>query len=130
ADPGADGLPLLRRLEALALRRPLPARARWRALLHAAQDHHLALADRHPQGCRVRHADDAVAAVIASRRRSNPESGSRSWIASSASPPRNDEPRTTGQLRILRCGRPPQTAKFTRSSAAKAYDGGRTRETR
>src|SRR5208282_5032696 len=73
ADPGADGLPLLRRREALALRRPLPARARGRALLHAAQDHHLALADRHPQGGRVCDADDAVAAVIASRRRSNPD---------------------------------------------------------
>ena len=45
ADPGADGLPLLRRLEALAVRAAAHARARRRALLHAAQDRHRALAE-------------------------------------------------------------------------------------
>ena len=50
----------LRRLEALAVRRPPHARPGRRALLHPAQDHHHALADRHPRRRRVRHADDAV----------------------------------------------------------------------
>ena len=44
ADPGADGLPLLRRLEGVALRRPARARPRRRALLHARQGRHAALA--------------------------------------------------------------------------------------
>ena len=44
ADPGAGRLPLLRRLEALAVRRPLDLRPRRRALLHAAQDRDDALA--------------------------------------------------------------------------------------
>ena len=38
ADPGADGLPQLRRLEALAVRRPPHARPRGRALLHPAEE--------------------------------------------------------------------------------------------
>ena len=61
ADSGADGVPQLRRLEALAVRRSLRPRPRRRALLHAPEDHHRALADRHPQGRRVRDADDEVA---------------------------------------------------------------------
>ena len=58
ADSGADGVPLVRRLEAVAVRRPLRARARGRALLHAAEDDHRALADRHPQGRRIQDAGD------------------------------------------------------------------------
>jgi malonate-semialdehyde dehydrogenase (acetylating)/methylmalonate-semialdehyde dehydrogenase len=43
---GAGGQPLLRRLEALAVRRPVGLRPRRTALLHPAQDHHPALAVR------------------------------------------------------------------------------------
>ena len=44
ADPGADGVLLVRRLEAVAVRRPARARARGRVLLHARQGRHGALA--------------------------------------------------------------------------------------
>ena len=60
ADPGADGLPQLRRLEALAVRRPPHARPGGRALLHEAEDGDDPLAHRHPRRRRVRDADDAV----------------------------------------------------------------------
>ena len=40
ADPGADGVPQLRRLEELAVRRPPHARPRGRAVLHPAEDDH------------------------------------------------------------------------------------------
>ncbi len=60
ADPGADGLPQLRRLEALPLRRHGGARHGRRALLHPPQDRHRPLAHRHPRRRRIRHADDAV----------------------------------------------------------------------
>ena len=60
ADPGADGVPQLRRLEALAVRRPPHARPRGRALLHQAEGGHLALADRHPRRRRVQDADHGV----------------------------------------------------------------------
>ena len=60
ADPGADGVPQLRRLEALAVRRPPHARARGRALLHQAEGRDLALADRHPRRRRVQDADHGV----------------------------------------------------------------------
>ena len=50
----------LRRLEGVAVRRPPHARARGGALLHAAQDHHHPLADRHARRGRVRHADDGL----------------------------------------------------------------------
>ena len=53
ADPGPGRLSLLRRLEAVAVRRSLDLRARGRALLHAAQDRDRALADRHPRRRRV-----------------------------------------------------------------------------
>ena len=60
ADPGADGVPQLRRLEALAVRRPPHARPRGRALLHQAEGGDLALADRHPRRRRVQDADHGV----------------------------------------------------------------------
>ena len=60
ADPGADGVPLVRRLEGVALRRPPYARAGGGALLHPAEDDHHALADRHARRGRVRHADDGL----------------------------------------------------------------------
>jgi hypothetical protein len=59
ADPGADGLPQLRRLESLAVRRPPHARPGRRALLHQAEGRHHALADRHPRRRGVRDADAA-----------------------------------------------------------------------
>ncbi len=58
ADPGADGLPLLRRLEGVAVRRSPHARPRGGALLHALQGGDAALADGDPCGRRVRDADD------------------------------------------------------------------------
>ena len=70
ADPGADGVPLVRRLEGLALRRPPHARAGGRALLHPAEDDHHPLADRHAHRGRVRHADDGVILTTARRLRS------------------------------------------------------------
>ena len=60
ADPGADGVPLLRRLEGVAVRRPPHARAGGRALLHPAEDHHHPLAHRHARRGRVRHADHGM----------------------------------------------------------------------
>ena len=45
ADPGADGVPLVRRLEALAVRRPPHLWPGRRALLHPLQGDHPALAD-------------------------------------------------------------------------------------
>ena len=53
ADPGSGRLSLLRRLEAIAVRRSLDLWARRRALLHAAQDRDRTLADRHPRRRRV-----------------------------------------------------------------------------
>jgi hypothetical protein len=50
ADPGADGFSLVRRLEAIIVRGPLRAWAGRRALLHAIEDNHLAVAHRHAQG--------------------------------------------------------------------------------
>ncbi|CAI7991767.1 Putative 3-oxopropanoate dehydrogenase [Geodia barretti] len=61
ADPRAGRLSQLRRLEALALRRPRHARHGGRALLHQAQDRDLALADRHPLGRRPLLPHDVVA---------------------------------------------------------------------
>ena len=50
-DPGADGVLLVRRLEAVAVRGPARARPRGRALLHARQGGHGALAaDRQARG--------------------------------------------------------------------------------
>ena len=54
-DPGAAGLLHIRRLEALRLRRPQPARAGFDPLLHQDQDRHRALAFRHQGRRRVRH---------------------------------------------------------------------------
>ena len=50
ADPGSGRLSLLRRLEAVAVRRSFDLRPRRRALLHAAQDRDRALAVRHRGG--------------------------------------------------------------------------------
>ena len=71
ADPGADGVPLLRRLEGLAVRRPPHARPRGRALLHPAEDHHDPLAHRHPRRRRFRDADHAVSDGAASAPRAS-----------------------------------------------------------
>ena len=63
ADPGSGGLPHLRRLEAVRLRRPQPARARVDHLLHQGQDGHPALAVGHQGWRRVRHPDHEVGAA-------------------------------------------------------------------
>ncbi len=60
ADPGADGVPLVRRLEALAVRPAARARPGRRALLHASQDGDLALAELEARKRAVRHADHEV----------------------------------------------------------------------
>ena len=60
ADPRAARLLHVRRLEALRLRRPQPARPELHALLHQDQDGHLPLAERCQGGRGVRHPDDAV----------------------------------------------------------------------
>ena len=60
AIPGAARLLHVRRLEALGLRRPQPARAGLDPLLHQDQDRDRALAVRHQGRRRVRHPDDAV----------------------------------------------------------------------
>ena len=59
-DPGAARLLHLRRLEALRLRRPQPARPGLGPLLHQDQDGDRALALRHQGRRRVRHPDDEV----------------------------------------------------------------------
>jgi len=61
ADPGADRLSQLWRLEAFTVWRHGGARPRGRALLHAPQDDDRTLAPRHPRRRRIRHADGAVA---------------------------------------------------------------------
>ena len=60
ADPGAARLPHLRRLEALGLRRPEPARPGLGPLLHQDQDGDGALAHRHQGRRAVLDPDDAV----------------------------------------------------------------------
>ena len=59
-DPGAARLLHLRRLEALGLRRPQPARPGLDPLLHQDQDRDVALAVGHQGRRRVRDPDDAV----------------------------------------------------------------------
>lgn len=61
ADPGSGGLPHLRRLEAVRVRRPQPARAALDPVLHQDQDRHRAVAVGHQGWRRVRHPDHEVA---------------------------------------------------------------------
>ncbi len=68
ADPGAARLLHLRRLETLGLRRPQPARPRFRALLHQDQDRDLPLAERREGRRGVRHSDDEMTSAQRSRR--------------------------------------------------------------
>ena len=65
SDSGADGVLLVRRLAQFAVRRPQRAWRRWRALLHAAQDGHVALAGRRQRRARLSHAADGVTARVA-----------------------------------------------------------------
>ena len=60
ADPGADGVSQLWRLEALTVRRYGGLRPRGRALLHASEDDDRALADGRARRRRIRDADDAL----------------------------------------------------------------------
>ena len=55
SDPGADGVPLLRRLEALALRRRARARDGGRSVLYAPEDDDRALAERSSTRRRLQH---------------------------------------------------------------------------
>ncbi len=66
------GLPQLRRLEALALRRPPHARDGGGALLHPAEGGHDPLAHRHSRRCGVRHADARLSRVSSPERPSCP----------------------------------------------------------
>src|SRR5690606_37641986 len=59
-DPGAHGLPLLRRLETLGVRPAEHARPGRRALLHPDENRDPPLAHRHSRRRRLRHADDEV----------------------------------------------------------------------
>ncbi len=63
ADPGAARLLHVRRLEALRLRRPQPARARRHPLLHQDQDGHVALAVGRQGRRELRHPDDELMAA-------------------------------------------------------------------
>src|SRR6185312_10152000 len=56
----ADGLPQLRWLEALVVRRSARARPGGRAFLHVSQNHHVTLADRLAQRIRLRDAHDEI----------------------------------------------------------------------
>lgn len=64
ADPGAGGLPHFRRLEALRLRRPQPARPGGNPVLHQGQDRHVAMAVRHQGRCRIRHPHNELACHV------------------------------------------------------------------
>ena len=109
ADPGADGVPLVRRLEGVALRRPPHARARGRALLHAAEDHHHALADRHARRGRVRHADDGVRpAAILLDIRCSLAAGRRLSPAASALVGTGDR----AKISPISCLRPPSSSQI------------------
>ncbi len=61
ADPGPDGVLLVRRLARFVVRRPERARHGRRALLHAAQDAHVPLAGRRQRRPRLPHADAGLA---------------------------------------------------------------------
>ena len=69
ADPCADRLLHVRRLEGLVLRRPEPARPGRLPLLHQDQDGHLALAVRHQGRRGVRHPDDELSGQATQSRR-------------------------------------------------------------
>jgi malonate-semialdehyde dehydrogenase (acetylating)/methylmalonate-semialdehyde dehydrogenase len=60
ADPGADGLARLRRLEEEPVRRHARLRRGRRALLHQAEVDHATLAGKHRQGRGIRDADSPV----------------------------------------------------------------------
>ena len=85
ADPGADRLLHLRRLEEVRLRRPQPARPGLGPLLHQDQDHHLALAVRREGGRGVLDPDDEVMVIRHCERSEAIQLLLRheSWIASS-----------------------------------------------
>ena len=57
ADSSTDGLSFLRRLEAIAVWRPLRARTRRSSLLYTLEDGDRTMAYRHPQGRRIQNAD-------------------------------------------------------------------------
>ena len=63
ADPGADGVLLVRRLEGVAVRRPAHARRRGHPVQHAHEGRHRALADRRGRAVRVHDAHARVAAL-------------------------------------------------------------------
>ena len=77
ADPGADRLLHLWRLEEIRLRRPQPAWSGFDPLLHQDQDDHLALAVRRQGGRGVLDPDDELAIEDAIRSQRGPDCGSR-----------------------------------------------------
>ena len=72
ADSRADGVAFVRRLEEVALRRSSRVRRGRRAVLHALQEHHAALARQHREGRGVHHAGREVVRDVVG-------SGSRLW---------------------------------------------------
>src|SRR5690606_15260183 len=72
AHSGAHGMALVRRLEALAVRRPPCLRRRRRAFLYALQERHATLAGQHRQGRRIHHARRKVITAAARARRARP----------------------------------------------------------
>ena len=72
ADPGADGVPFVRRVEALAVRTTARAWAGRGAVLHPAEDRDVALAELAARSRAVRDADDEIARE---RRSSRPAGG-------------------------------------------------------
>ena len=111
-DPGADGVLLVRRLEAVAVRRPARARPRGRALLHAREGRH-----------------GALARPGARRRTTGSRRTSRRAAASAASLGRRARPRTCSRRRA----RPPRRRSAPRgrsASTTSAAPGGSARARR
>lgn len=99
SDPGADGLPFLRRMESVAVRRSPHVRSRRRQVLYVPEDYHEPMADRYSRRRRVRHAQHAVTRLreLDYKRRGErnshafppggprtPHGGEHSWTSSAA----------------------------------------------
>ena len=125
ADPGSGGVPQLRRVEALRLRRPQPARAGIDHLLHQGQDRHAAVAVGHQGWRRVLHPDHELdggwttsgsTTTNASSSRRRPRSPRSDWRRSRWNGMRPSTFRST------RCGQRPNSA--WRPSTASEDAGG------
>ena len=107
-DPGPDGLPLVRRLEGLAVRRPAHARTRRRPLLHARQGGHDPLAGPGDAHRRQPGLPDADLTCRARSARSSATSPSR--LASSA--------RIASNALSARCSAPSSSDRMIHSAAS------------